>query len=211
MKKKKEKVLRIKQSPKLPAETRRNQILDAAHNLFEKKGYRATTIDDIAKYAGLTKGAVYYHFKSKESILKYLVQCVLGGWVVAINEIPDDSLSPGKLLQKIREAENNMPLHHASHNLSLIFEIMQIPTIKKMVHKGYGEIIKACMKCLDPKYVNSKAHRQQLAIFVLVFYDGICWARNFDSGHVDIDKQKKLFASLFMPENNNQSKRGKKS
>ena len=208
MTKKKEKVQRIKQSPKLPAETRRNQILDAAHNLFEKKGYRATTIDDIAKFTGLTKGAVYYHFKSKESILKYLVQCVLDGWVDAFNEIPDGSLSPSELLKKVREADHNMPLNNASHNLSVISEIMQIPNIKRMINKGYEYIVEACMKCLDAKYVKSKSHRKQLAIFVLLFYDGICWAQNFDTDQIDFKRQTRLFSSLFVPEKDEMLKKG---
>ena len=211
MVKKKENILRIKQSPKLPAETRQNQILCAAHKLLENKGVRATTIDDIAKEAGITKGAVYHHFKNKESILEALVQIVLNCWIDAFTNIPEGSKSPHELLKIVRGVDKNMPMNNASHNLSIIFEIMQIPNIKKMVHIGYENIILACMKCLDSSYVKSKAHRQQLAIFVLVFYDGICWARNFDSGHVDFNKQLKLFTTLFEPEKKTISKKGKSS
>ncbi len=205
----KEKVLRIKQSPKLPAETRRNQILDAAHKCIDKKGYRATTIDDIAKVAGITKGAVYHHFKSKESILKFLVQCVLNGWIEAFEKIPVNSKSPGELLKIVKDVDHNMPLHKASHNLSIIFEIMQIPNIKKLVIKGYDNIVETFMKRLDPVYVKSKYHRKQLAISVLVFYDGICWATNFESKEVNFNKQAKLFSSLFIPGKENKIKKGK--
>jgi len=208
---KKEKVMRIKQSPKLPAETRRSQILDAAYKLFEKKGYRSTTIDDIAESASVTKGAIYYHFKSKESILKFLVQCVLNGWIEAFENIPVNSKSPGQLLHIVRDVDQNMPMHGASHNLSVIFEIMQIPNIKKMVIKGYDSIVETIMKRLDPVYVKSKSHRKQLAILVLVFYDGICWATNFESKEVDFKKQSKLFSSLFVPEKDNKLKKGKSS
>lgn len=201
MAKKEQKTMMIKQSPKLSAETRRSQILDAAHKLFDKKGYRATTIDDIAEFAGLTKGAVYYHFKNKESILKYLVKCVLGGWVDAFNKIPNGSMSPGQLLLKVREVDHNIPMHKTSHNLSVIFEIMQIPNIKKFVNEGYSYIVESCMKCLDARYVKSKSHRKQLAILVLLFYDGICWASNFDYTQVEFKEQSKLFSSLFVPDN----------
>ena len=54
---------------KYPEETV-ERILDAAQRLFLEKGYDQTTIQDIVdQLGGLTKGAVYHHFKSKEEIL----------------------------------------------------------------------------------------------------------------------------------------------
>lgn len=47
------------------------RILDAAQRLFLEKGYENTTIQDIVnELGGLTKGAVYHHFKSKEEIME---------------------------------------------------------------------------------------------------------------------------------------------
>ena len=46
------------------------KILDVAHRLFLEKGYDNTTIQDIVdNLDGLSKGAVYHHFKSKEEIM----------------------------------------------------------------------------------------------------------------------------------------------
>ncbi len=46
------------------------RILDVSQRLFLEKGYDSTTIQDIVdKLGGLTKGAVYHHFKSKEEIM----------------------------------------------------------------------------------------------------------------------------------------------
>ena len=47
---------------------RENQILDAAEEVFAEKGFRNTTIDDIAERAELSKGTIYLYFKSKELI-----------------------------------------------------------------------------------------------------------------------------------------------
>ena len=45
-------------------------ILDAAFRLFIEKGYERTSIQDIIdQLGGLSKGAIYHHFKSKEDIL----------------------------------------------------------------------------------------------------------------------------------------------
>ncbi len=43
--------------------------MDIAIDCFARYGYQATSIDRIAKAAGVTKGALYYHFKDKEEIL----------------------------------------------------------------------------------------------------------------------------------------------
>jgi AcrR family transcriptional regulator len=45
-------------------------LLAAAVKLFSARGYRETSLQDIAEEAGLTKGALYYHFKNKEDILR---------------------------------------------------------------------------------------------------------------------------------------------
>ncbi|WP_214401262.1 TetR/AcrR family transcriptional regulator [Pseudonocardia lacus] len=51
-------------SPEVQTEVR-GRILDAAADAFMRTGYAATTIDDIARAVGATKGLLYYHFRAK--------------------------------------------------------------------------------------------------------------------------------------------------
>jgi len=51
------------------SEETRRQILDTALSLFREQGFEQTTIRDIATGAGLSLGAAYYYFKSKEAIV----------------------------------------------------------------------------------------------------------------------------------------------
>ena len=51
----------------------RQQILSAAESLFARQGYDSTSIDQIARTAGLTKGAVYYFFKNKAELFCMIV------------------------------------------------------------------------------------------------------------------------------------------
>jgi AcrR family transcriptional regulator len=51
------------------SEETRQQILDTALALFREKGFEETTIRDIATRAGLSLGAAYYYFESKEAIV----------------------------------------------------------------------------------------------------------------------------------------------
>lgn len=48
------------------------KILDVSYQLFSKKGYEKTTIQDIVNELGMSKGAIYHHFKCKEDILDSL-------------------------------------------------------------------------------------------------------------------------------------------
>lgn len=55
-------------------QARRARILDTAAALFTRYGYDKTTIDDIARDTGISKGAVYLHFKSKVEIFEKLME-----------------------------------------------------------------------------------------------------------------------------------------
>src|SRR5215468_2830873 len=47
----------------------RRQMLAAAIDCFARHGYQGTSIERIARHAGVTKGALYYHFRDKEDLL----------------------------------------------------------------------------------------------------------------------------------------------
>lgn len=55
------------------SERSRRQVLDAALELFSHRGYRATTVRDIAGEANVSTGNVYHHFPDKETIFRTLL------------------------------------------------------------------------------------------------------------------------------------------
>lgn len=59
------------------AEARPDEVLDAALALFSEQGYAKTTVEAIARKAGLSKGAVYLYFPSKQALLVGLVRRAL--------------------------------------------------------------------------------------------------------------------------------------
>jgi len=52
----------------------RYQILDASLRLFSERGFARTTVRDIARVAGITDAAIYYHFASKRELLEALFE-----------------------------------------------------------------------------------------------------------------------------------------
>ena len=51
-----------------PKKDARNKLLDAALAVFRTKGYAASSVDDLCQAAGVTKGAFFHHFRSKEEV-----------------------------------------------------------------------------------------------------------------------------------------------
>jgi AcrR family transcriptional regulator len=94
------------------ADQRRKELMDVAYELFQAKGYAATTVDDIIRTAGTAKGTFYYYFKSKEDILTAITQKQLEEIVEFARAV---SLEPSitalekfqRLLAGIKEKNNN--------------------------------------------------------------------------------------------------------
>ena len=85
---------------KYPEETV-EKILDVAERLFVERGYEHTTMADIVEgLGGLTKGAVYHHFKSKDEIFEAVFERATRGVVARADEILSDSTLTG--IEKIR-------------------------------------------------------------------------------------------------------------
>jgi AcrR family transcriptional regulator len=71
-------------SRRLTAEQRRQQLFAVALELFAQRGYRATTMDDIAEQAGVTKPLLYQHFSSKRALYLELVDSIAQDLLKAI-------------------------------------------------------------------------------------------------------------------------------
>ncbi len=52
----------------------KRKIFETSMELFAKKGYEATSIEEITSVVGVAKGTLYYHFSSKEEIFNFLVE-----------------------------------------------------------------------------------------------------------------------------------------
>ena len=61
-------------APQARSEVTRQKILDAAMNLFSEVGYAAAGLGEIIERAGMTKGALYHHFDSKEALATAIIE-----------------------------------------------------------------------------------------------------------------------------------------
>jgi AcrR family transcriptional regulator len=80
------------------SEETRAKILASAAKLFSTRGFNAASVDDICKESGISKGAFYHHFESKQSLFLAL----LDGWLQVIDnaiETSKDKTAPETFVQ----------------------------------------------------------------------------------------------------------------
>jgi AcrR family transcriptional regulator len=99
---------------------RRQQIVAAAHSVFIKKDYSKVRIEDIAKQAKMSKGAVLYYFETKEDVFlalfEWLTQLVAQRFEKAVtsNQYPIDQIEA-----VIEQAFDSVKLHRAFFRIYL--------------------------------------------------------------------------------------------
>lgn len=79
---------------RLPAARRRRQLLDVALEAFASRGYHATSMNDIADAAGVTKPVLYQHFGSKRELYLELLEDVGGRLRDAIGKATSEAANP---------------------------------------------------------------------------------------------------------------------
>lgn len=78
-------------------EERPGEILEAALTVFAERGYRSARIDDIAEAAGVTKGAVYHHFDTKEDLLCRAIEHSLDAAFVEMGALLRQKTTPASV------------------------------------------------------------------------------------------------------------------
>lgn len=70
---------------------KRRQIMDAAVDVFSRKGYHGTRMEEVADLAGVAKGTVYLYFPSKDALLREIVRAAVETYVSDIETIARSS------------------------------------------------------------------------------------------------------------------------
>ena len=80
---------------KLEANLTRECLVRAASELFEKQGFRDTTVSDIVRLAGTTKGALFHHFENKEALFFEIYKRLQARMDEAARSAAREALDPG--------------------------------------------------------------------------------------------------------------------
>ncbi len=79
----------------------KEQILDAAIDLFSQKGYDAVSIRDIARAVGIRESSIYNHYKGKEDIL----DTIMNFFMIELSKPDPDEVPMEVMLREVRSVE----------------------------------------------------------------------------------------------------------
>ncbi|WP_171096884.1 MULTISPECIES: TetR/AcrR family transcriptional regulator [unclassified Ruegeria] len=120
--------------PKLAA------ILNSAFQAFASYGFRKTSMDDIAKGAGMSRPAVYLHFKNKEAIVRHLTEFYYGEKITEVGQaLAQEGTIPDVLAAAINAQSDGMAAILASpHGLEMLDATKSMAT--DIVETGEAEL-----------------------------------------------------------------------
>jgi AcrR family transcriptional regulator len=190
-------MMKIKQSPKMPPEKRREQLLASARKLFVKKGYRGTTTDEIAKNARLTKGALYFHFKSKENIFLELVKSISDHNRATLEAQLGQNVSASEFFGILLKLHHKCDVNEYSDLVDIWTQAWRVPRIRRYITKRMRSTVElfAGRVKVDPGWSKKDVHN--LAMFVFALVHGLYGLRILAPRDVDMEAQMKLVETLF--------------
>lgn len=119
-----------------PSSSRADRILDAAGDQLVRLGYRKVTIDDIAKQAGVGKGTVYLHWRTKELLFEALIMResveLVGETLAALRSDPAEVL-PHRFLSTSFLLTTRRPLMQAllTRDMELLGKLAESPAAER--------------------------------------------------------------------------------
>src|SRR5437764_1135630 len=121
-------------------EPSREQLMAAAIDCFARLGYQGTTIDRIARDAGVTKGAVYYHFRDKEELLFEAVKDRIGGFEQHVLEKVKVTPAPDALT-RLREGVDACFFHATVSNHRRLIMTLMVAELEADEKNGVPETV----------------------------------------------------------------------
>lgn len=132
--------IRVPRTTYKKSEGSRQQVLDAAIAVLAKKGITGTSVQDIADGAGLSKGAVHYHFESKDDLLvRVLERCC----EVIEERVRAVFAEPGSPLERMQRALREMwkIRREGVRELRVLSELFLVARQNREIRRACGEAL----------------------------------------------------------------------
>lgn len=178
--------------------TTRQKISAAAKNLFSIHGYSETTINDIITAAGITKGAFYHYFKSKEAVCGEIIDSIQSEYQNIFESLPKEANPLEKLKALIKQL---LELNNSGQwvncrlmlRLSCQAQLLQTPVKQKLdvFWKWYiDQYRQLIIQCRDLNLISDKLSAHQQVDFILSTLAGNVWTkavfdRSLDEKNID--------------------------
>jgi AcrR family transcriptional regulator len=135
----------------------RRRLLDAAADLFARKGFEATSVDDVAEAAGFSKGAFYYNFTSKDDLLDALVTDFIG---TLSSDLEHALAAETTIESKLAAAQRLLTEHEReAHGFELELEVLvqaaRDPRVRAKVAAAYAKIRSAIASLISEQFARA--------------------------------------------------------
>jgi AcrR family transcriptional regulator len=158
-------------SKRLPADRRRQQLLDVALTLFAERGFNATTMDDTAEAAGVTKPLLYQHFDSKRALYLELVDSVATAMLEAIGKAVAAADGPRQQVEGGFAAYFQLVVTHPeAFNLLFGSNVPNDPELSRAVRSVQDTVAEAIDPLIDAGL--GEDHRRLLAYAMVGMAEG---------------------------------------
>ena len=155
-------------------------ILEKAHELFVEKGYERSSMREIAERVGISKAALYHHFKNKEEILFTL--CVQAGEIIN-EDMRQAILKSETQYSNVRDQLISILydytigyLKHKNFNKILFFEIESLPPEKREIIVNYERSNVAQFKNYLRRIMDQgKIKKTNITVLTFCFFATVQW------------------------------------
>ncbi len=178
-------------------DARREDILEAAQNLFLNRGFNNVTMQDIATEAGISAGAIYRYYPGKDELVHaYLERCVGGGPAALVREIAPEA-PPLKRLIAIASAVQGMWLESSGDQIisdiqTKMAGIRQPDDIGPMVRDAREQLFDALIEIIEAGQrageIDPKFNARALAMSLNAWVAGI-GVEALESGEEQLEEQ----------------------
>ena len=169
----------MKKTPKI--------LIDITFKLLYKKGYCATSLQDILSLSELTKGAMYYHFENKNDLvlatmIHHIDAILISQWIEPL----EDSDNPKKaIIEQIKsfyrayEDKNHfLDIKHGCPLSNFVLDMSDKDklffTYLKSVYKRWEEAVKKALeKSIELKQTNTNFDPDKQALFIISCIEGV--------------------------------------
>jgi len=129
----------------------RSLLLDAAEEVFAEKGFASATLDDIARTAGYTKGAIYKHFAAKEDLFLALSDRYWRRYFENFADVLSTTSEVGarerdEIAQRWRELSNDGGAEHAALGHEFTLYLLRNPEARERAAAKRSEVVEALAK-----------------------------------------------------------------
>ena len=187
----------------------RNQILDAALAHFSEQGVAATSLADIAAAAGVTRGAIYWHFKNKADLLQEIwLRCDAGLDDVELEyqtKYPDDPLFVMRSMliyildATAKDAQRRALMEIIFHKWEFVGEMSTLVAMQQgLLQACYDRTETALRRCIEAGQLPGALNTRQAALLMRGYINGMMESWLFNPHSFDLAAEAPQIVDAFL-------------